>query len=515
MQVLGAPTTPTAIERDDTDREDGSYLHTLTTQHGGSLAILPEINVNYNFTDEHRVGVVLSGSYGQATIRSTEENSSSDPAYTFDASTSGDDRRLNLQGRLKYSYTPKSGIADLETWGEVYSRSRKMSKAYSAPDHIGDAEEGQHRRTTSWEMAATSSQRWSDHLSTDIGLVWRGSQEMIDSHATLHQAQEGSTEAVIHSPYLMVGLSYDIGRLSLSGRLSYQGSFLSFRDRLSSVTSRNKNQGPEPNLRVSYYLDSARESEVALAYRRGVYTYNYGMINTTKVWTDRHHYYMGNPSVKVPIDNDITLSGNYRSTVNGWISYSIQQYPVTTGTFRDPVTPQVTYTTPVNGETERWWQAGLQLSHRILPKWQARLNASGGIGRERGIMYDGEELNVLSKRLLLYLIQIVTLPRDWSLYASLAWEPTYRTYNEEYLGVSDLTVSVSKSIGSSAEISLMGSYGHMRKHKTYLPHAVQTYHNLIPQPYVSLSFRWGFNNGKKVNVRREYTTQRYQEWTPR
>lgn len=94
-------------------------------------------------------------------------------------------------------------------------------------------------------------------------------------------------------------------------------------------------------------------------------------------------------------------------------------------------------------------------------------------------------------------------------------EPTYRTYNQEYVAVYGFDTSVTKRITPAIEVSLYASYGNLRILHTYLTDAVQTYENLIPHPYVSLTFRWSFRKGRDVNVRREYTTQRYQGWQPR
>lgn len=502
-------------QRDDTDWTSGKYLHTITTQKGKDAGMNSELNVNYNFTDEHRLGAVISASYGKWDLRSEEVNSSSDKAHEYDASTTGDSHRTIWQGRLKYSYTPKSNKFDIQTWAEILSRDRDMSKRYSAPSRIGSGDEDLHQDTKMWELVATSSQRWSDRLSSDIALVLKGSREQILSQSTLHRRQEASTAALVQNPYLMAGVSYDLEQLSLSGRLSYQGSFVTYEDRESEVVSHHNTQGPEVNVSSSYYFSPKRESGLTLSYAHKVYTFNYGMINSTKTWQDRYHYYMGNPNIKAPTDDDIRLSGNYRNLVNAWIGYSVETNPVTVGTFIDPDHPELSYTTPVNGETERWWNYGLQASYRPASWWQTRLNLNGGIGRQWGEITPGEKISVLSKRLWIDWNHNISLPRDWSLFAMLYCEPTYRTYNQEYVAVYGFDTSVTKRITPAIEVSLYASYGNLRILHTYLTDAVQTYENLIPHPYVSLTFRWSFRKGRDVSVRREYTTQRYQGWQPR
>lgn len=504
----------TNTQWDNLDSTSGEYLHVKTTQHGYGTYLLPEVNVNYNFTEEHRLGIVLSADIDRDKIDTEEESYSSKSPDTQLGRTEGDRSTNTLQGRLKYSFKPKSGKVDFDMWAELLSRDYKLDKRYTGDTGAGIGEENSDVRSRLWQVALQSSQNWSDHLSSDIALVWDGSWEDNRTGSSLYIDQERDTKAVIQSPYAIAGLYYRTGCFDFAGRLAYQGSFLSFKDQHSGKTGDHTTWGLEPDIRLSYYFDEGRTNMLSLNYQRSVSTFKYSWINEAKVWTDRYHYFMGNPDVKAPITNMITLNGSFKgSLLNGWIAYINDTNPVTYGYYTDPDDPRVTYIKPVNSESEWAWLAGIQSGYRFLPEWLSRISVQASFIKERGELPTGP-INQLEKHWLLNWINIATLPKDWSFYLVLYWEPTYKTYNRELVQVYGFETEVTKKIKDNIQISLLASYGRLRETHTYMPNATLTYKNIIPIPALFLNFRWNFRGGKEVRVDRESTQKSYQFWTP-
>lgn len=81
----------------------------------------------------------------------------------------------------------------------------------------------------------------------------------------------------------------------------------------------------------------------------------------------------------------------------------------------------------------------------------------------------------------------------------------------DFLAVYGMEGSVSKKFGNRFELNIDYGFGKQRTVRTKLSNAIQSYKNLTPVPYISLTLRWNFKGGKDVNVRRETTTQEYQE----
>lgn len=81
----------------------------------------------------------------------------------------------------------------------------------------------------------------------------------------------------------------------------------------------------------------------------------------------------------------------------------------------------------------------------------------------------------------------------------------------DFLAVYGMEGSVSKKFGNRFELNIDYGFGKQRTVRTKLSNAIQSYKNLTSVPYISLTLRWNFKGGKDVNVRRETTTQEYQE----
>lgn len=129
-------------------------------------------------------------------------------------------------------------------------------------------------------------------------------------------------------------------------------------------------------------------------------------------------------------------------------------------------------------------------------------------------MLHSGKIDNLQKHLWLDWNNVVSLPRDWSLFLMFYFEPTYRNYDEDFIKVYGIEGSITKQFTDQMSLSLYVGTGKSRVTRTYMADAVQTYRTATPVLFVSLSFNWNFIGGKEVSVRRERTRQSYQSWQP-
>lgn len=509
--LIGAYASDNVKQNDDTDYLNGNYIHTKSEEKGWKAYLMPELNINYSITQEHRICGVFSGDFDHTNINVKTENRSNNAENTFEGDNKGKEKTSVAQGLLKYSFTPQNRKIDFEVSGEFLNRKYELDKHYSSTGFTGKGYERRNKHTQIWEIIARSTQNWNDKLSTDFALVWNGVHENNYTDISLYDISKDNSKTSIQNPFAMIGVYYNSGHISFASKLSYQGSFLTYRDKLHQKEYTHKTSGLEPNIMLSYYFDKSRKHNLSVNYTRTINPFNYSLISTVKVWQDVYHYAIGNPNIKAPISNQVMLSTNINyDLIYAWIGYSVKKDPITFATYYDPNQQNVSFTQPINGEREHWWQIGVQSRVQIMKGWISKFNVNTAWGRQKCDFPSGK-IDIWSKRWMFQWHNIISLPKDWFVYNLFYCEPTYTTYNMDFLAVYGMEGSVSKKFGDRFELTFNYGFGKQRIVRTKLSNAIQNYKNLTPVPYISLTFRWKFKGGKDVDVRRETTTQEYQE----
>lgn len=509
--LIGVYASDNVRQNDDTDYLNGNYIHTKSKQKGWMAYLMPELNINYSITPEHRISGVFAGDFNHYNINIETENRSNNAENTFEGNNNGKENTSLAQGLFKYSFIPKNGKMDIELSGEFLNRKYEIDKQYTSAGITGNGYERRNKHTQIWEIITRSTQNWNEKLATDFTLVWNGVHEHNCTDIYLYSIGENNSKASIRNPFAMVGIYYNAGHISFASKLSYQGSFLTYRDRFREKKYTHKTSGLEPNIMLSYYFDKNRKNNLSLNYMRTITPFDYSLISTVKVWQDMYHYAIGNPNIKAPISNQVTLSTNINNDLfYAWIDYSVEKDPIAFATYYDTNQQNVSFTRPINGEEEHWWQIGVQSSLQIIKGWISKLNVNSTWGRQKGDFPSGK-IAIWSKRWMFQWHNIVSLPKKWSVYNLFYCEPTYTTYNMDFLAIYGMQGSVSKIFSNKYEITLDYAFGKQRTVRTNLLNATQNYKNLTPVPYISLTFRWKFKGGKDVDVRRETTIQEYQE----
>lgn len=472
---------------------------------------MPELNINYSITQEHRICGVFSGDFDHMNININTENHGNNQENTFEGANKGKEETYVAQGLLKYSFIPQNRKIDFEVSGEFLNRKYELDKHYTSTGITGNGYERRNKHTQIWEIIARSTQNWNDKFATDFTLVWNGVHENNYADISLYNIGTDDSKASIQNPFAMVGVYYNSGHISFASKLSYQGSFLTYGDRLHQKEYTHETSGLEPNIMLSYSFDRNRKHNLSLNYTRAIKPFNYSLISTTKVWQDVYHYTIGNPNIKAPISNQVTLSANINNDlIYAWIGYSVEKDPITFATYYDSNQQNVSFTCPINGEKEHWWLIGVQSRVQMMKGWISKFNVNTAWGRQKGDFPSGK-IAVWSKRWMFQWHNIISLSKNWSIYNLFYCEPTYTTYNMDFLAVYGMEGSVSKKFGNRFELNIDYGFGKQRTVRTKLSNAIQSYKNLTPVPYISLTLRWNFKGGKDVNVRRETTTQEYQE----
>lgn len=511
--LVGVYAPDNVIQNDDTHYFNGNYIYTKSKQKGWMMYLMPEVNLNYNISAEHRISTVFTGDFNYADIDIETDNNSNIAENTFTGNNKGTERTSVTQALLKYSFMPQNGKISFEVSGELLNRRYKLDKDYRSSGLIGNGFEKSNKHTQIWEIIARSTQNWNDKLATDISLVWNGTNEYNNTRMSLYSDVEdhNNNKTLIQNPFMMAGLYYNVGHMSFASKLSYQGSFLTYRDGVNQNKNTHKTSGLEPDIMLSYYLGKNKRHNLSLNYMRRINPFNYSLISTAKVWQDRYHYAIGNPNIKAPISDQLTLSANINSDlIYTWIGYSVEKDPIIFETDYDSNQQNVTYTRPINGEKEYWWQTGVQSRVEIMKGWVSKLNVNFDWGRQKGNLPSGK-IDVWSKRWMFQWYNIVSLPKNWSIYNLIYYEPTYTSYNMDFLAVYGVDGNISKQWGNKYELTLDYGLGKQRTVRTKLANALQYYHNRTPVPYLSLTFRWKFKGGKDIDVHRETTTQEYKE----
>lgn len=514
---LGNLLDPTQ-EFERTNFSNGTFIHSERKSNGYSNWVIPNLSVTYDLTNQQTIGLNLSGELDFNKVRQTVENSFYNPENNFIEQQDGHNNIRTLQSTLMY----KLKIGDNDKWnfriqGDFLHRDKDLKNQYWNNKNTNRWGNGVDINSNLWQVYLQSLYSISDYWSTDFALVWDGIQDIYTpvkntpSDKSFFGTASTSTYVTIHNPYALLSLFGYWGNFSLSARLSYQGSFLKYQIPEEDINIQRHTQGLEPNVRFSYSFAENQKHSIALEYQRSIGTIPYSLLNPSRIWTDRFHYSIGNPDIKPAIEHTTNLIGSFwNDNLYAWIGYTSIVDPITFSMYKDPDLPNVFYYQAINSTSETWWRLGLESNIKVNPKWHVKFRGYSSIGKER-ILVSSNLIETNSIRKSFHLSNIFSLDKGYSIFTTLYYEPSYKTYNEEYATVYGIDGSITKAFNQKAELTLSCGLGKHRTMFTYLDNATQRYQNKTPLPYFSLSFRLFFHKGERVEVKQTNSSQRYEE----
>lgn len=74
--LVGVYAPDNVIQNDDTHYFNGNYIYTKSKQKGWMMYLMPEVNLNYNISAEHRISTVFTGDFNYADIDIETDNNS-------------------------------------------------------------------------------------------------------------------------------------------------------------------------------------------------------------------------------------------------------------------------------------------------------------------------------------------------------------------------------------------------------------------------------------------------------
>lgn len=506
----------TVRELYNTNYNDGRFINVEGQQLGYSNWLRPSLSVTYEITDKESLGLNVSGDFSHYNTDKELENAFSATTNNFTEYQKGHLKTNTLQGVLSYTLLTRKQGGSFKIQGEFLHRNKDVMNHYLSDNHIFDKNATQLTYTNMWNAFSRIVNPFSDALSGDLYIVWDGLQDRYQSQSTISTGDFFgndiyNTDVIIHNPYMMAGISGKWDKFSIITRLSYQGSFLTYQISETQTNIKRKQQGFEPNVKVSYDFGKNENHTVSAEYKRIIRTFPYSLFNPNKVWQDRYHYTIGNSEILAPTENLITVSNSFwADKLYTWIGYSsIKNRPVF-ATYKDSELDSVTFTKPINAISENSLSFGAESNLSLFAYWQMKISANMSISEQEADFPSGK-INLNSFHSFFDFTNIFGLGKGWSLYLTAYYEPTYKTYNRKYISVYGLDGSLSKTINNNISIYLDYGTGKHRKLLTYLDDGVQMYQNKTPLPYLSFSFSWKFKGGKQVNVKQTRTSKRYEE----
>lgn len=424
-----------------------------------------------------------------------------------------DTKRSLVQGTLQYINQLADRGMRIEVNADLLSQQKKQNTCYDDDEHYDTKE-----RTTLAELEAKLQMRLgrAEQQNAPTLSVGASIQQQIVDYRTTSDAVAGNrrlgseaedTRAKGLTPLAFATLEGKAGRLKWTAGLNWQMNRIEYTDRLKGTEVTNTQNSINPTAQASVALDKAGKHELSAYYRHAISALPYSTLNPNILWVANNECSMGNPNLIAPsedavgitlslFDNTLRLSAYYEQDYNNRV------YEQTTRA------DGVVIVQPRNNErTARFSGFSANFRKKLTGWWTTSLTARLLLANQNetvgGTLYDQWQ-----KRPYLSMNHDFSLSKKTSVTLNGHWEPTYRASNMLYHGVSQLWAGIDHDFGKGISLSAEGV---LLRHRRVLDISgsgfESRYANRDPRQTVSLTLRWNFSGGAKVNAKQTNNQQ--------
>ena len=424
-----------------------------------------------------------------------------------------DTKRSLVQGTLQYINQLADRGMRIEVNADLLSQQKKQNTCYDDDEHYDTKE-----HTTLAELEAKLQMRLgrAEQQNAPTLSVGASIQQQTVDYRTTSDAVAGNrrlgseaqdTRAKGLTPLAFATLEGKEGRLKWTAGLNWQMNRIEYTDRLKGTEVTNTQNSINPTAQASVTLDKAGKHELSAYYRNAISALPYSTLNPNILWVANNECSMGNPNLIAPsedavgitlslFDNTLRLSAYYEQDYNNRV------YEQTTRA------DGVVIVQPRNNErTDRFAGLSANFRKKLTGWWTTSLTARLLLANQNEVV-GGTLYDQWQKRPYLSMNHDFSLSKKTSVTLNGHWEPTYRASNMLYHGVSQLWAGIDHDFGKGLSLSAEGV---LLRHRRVLDISgsgfESRYANRDPRQTVSLTLRWNFSGGAKVNAKQTNNQQ--------
>ncbi len=486
-------------------KKDDDYVTSTSEMRDWKKHFYDRLSLTYDFSKKHSLG--FSGLYYTDRDRIKTETSYWEKEVRHNSLLHSPTNRDKYQAVLNYAWEINKG-----------------SHLSITADYLrNDLEVNQEEVMTPNENRASHTDQQTDMLrvrpiftvQTKLGeLSLGGEMQYVDSENDISNTSEtdGVTSTMKgYQPALYANwsssfkqkLRYEIG-------IRYQGNLMHVKTM--DVANENKDWGFCPMVSIMYMLNPQKGHIVNLQYKRMMEELPYSAISTYKQYESPHSYVVGNPALISPTTDQImAMMGlfNKITFMAGYVRVANQIYYATE---IDPLTSNVGYTIPRNGDSQSVFLLGLEGNAKPFKWWQMKANVNVAINSAKTDIYHvkGQEHWTFS------LDNDFDFGKTFGGTLSAQYEPDSHYLDAMMKSVCSVYGSVYKNFFKD-QLECKLDFTLYRKGREIITDTKEyalAHLNKTKEQKVSLSLTWRFKGGKKVKVNQgAKSIQDYYEYT--
>lgn len=467
-----------------------------------------------SLTQQFNSGAQLGGSYLVASGRprfssvTTGDNSASSVINRINA--------LTQEGTLKLSLPLSEKGAAMELTADYFNR---HSDEYSLYDSDGENVAGirEAGNLNLWMFKA-------DFLHPhNPKLMWKfgASAQLISAAYTPSSILEDDrfitssipTRTKGFTPMVYAAAQGTVRKLRYSAGVNWQLNRIVYEDLNASAKNHNTQWSINPTVQVMLPFGRQADHAFMLNYKRTLSDIPYSAISSVINWSDSYNYSVGNPDLKAQsADMVMAALSLFRNKLNFTALYAYAHDRIYWQTFKNPGTPDVFYTKPVNISGQGMWGFGAEWMPSPLKWWSFKLSGRVEITPEDlilgGVRYDKTRF-----REYFYFNNNFTFAHGWGGMLNADFEPVFHNLDRTYHTVYNVSGRVYKTfLHDNLQVTLdFTALGKRRQLNRRTADRLVSYKYTTPVQRIGFSVVWNFSGGRKVKVNVVEGIQGYHE----
>ena len=427
-----------------------------------------------------------------------------------------DTKRNLVQGTLQYINQLADKGMRIEVNVDLLSQQKRQNNRYEG--ETTDEQYDTKERTTLAELEAKLRMRLGKAEQENAPTLNIGAsiqQQVVDFCTTNDgiggnqrlSSQTEDTRAKGLTPLTFVTLEGKTKRLKWAVGLNWQMNRIEYTDKLNGTGVNNTQNSINPTAQASLPLDRNGQHELSAYYRHAISALPYSTLNPNIQWVSNNECSMGNPNLIAPSEDALGITLSLFNNMLRLSAYYEQDYDnlvYEQNTRNDGVI----IVQPRNNErTAKFAGFSANFRKKLTDWWTTSLMARFLLANQNetvgGILYDEWQ-----KRPYFSMNHDFNLSKNTSATLSGNWEPTYRASNMLYHGVSQLWASIDHDFGNGLSLSAQGLLLCHRRVLDISGKGFESiYANHEPCQNISLTLRWNFSGGGKVNAKQTSNQQ--------
>lgn len=359
-----------------------------------------------------------------------------------------------------------------------------------------------------WKFSADLQHNFTASHTFNVGAVYNATDSRIRRENVIHVGDNKDLRqnVLAQTPLVYASMQGSFGKVSYYGGLNWQMNSVK-------VTGEKANIQNSINPTVQFSVPLGK-NRITLLYKHILDNIPYDAITEKKVWSDPYNYTIGNKDLKAPTEHYVSVTaGLLDSRINlsaiYWHDMNVIYWP----TFNDPQIEGVSYTKPVNMDSNDFYALVAELNYRFFGCWTLKAVGRVSFNTENSEL-SGQLYNKTRLRQYYSLSNSVNLRKGWGFSVNAYVEPTYKYYDRTYHTVYQVNCSVYKTLFDNT-LQIRADFQPFGKRRTLDRMSEDrklTLKYTTPVQHFGIRITWYFRGGKRdVNVNVRQSTIDYRE----